>query len=99
MAITIDQAQKILDLRVIMAQNIREGREAHHGLTPEDYSAVLEAIRGNRANAVAAGVEKAKAKAAGGGKKGKAKASDVLATPPAKPTDPKFNKFANFSFD
>ena len=98
MSLTVEQAQRIQDLRVRMAQNVREGKEAHFGITTEEYAEVLAAIRGNRAAAVQAGIAKAAGKKAGGGR-GKAKASDALATPSPTLEDPKFAKYKNFNFD
>jgi hypothetical protein len=96
MSMTIEQAQRITDLRVRMAANVRDGKPAHEGITTEDYAEVLSAIRGNRAVAVAAGIAKASGKGTGRGKKA---VEAALATPPSKPTDPKFDKFRKFNFD
>lgn len=92
MALTIDEAQAITDLRVRMLSNLQAGKAAHDGLTPEEYKNCLDAIRGNRAIAVANGIAKAK----GGRKK--------AAAAPAEPgvsvlANPKFAKFSKFNLD
>lgn len=100
MSLTVEQSQKILDLRVRMSSNIRDGKPAHEGLTAEDYNEVLDAIRGNRATAVAAGIDKAKK--SGSRKKAKtedAEAVNAGATPSDAKTNPKFAKFRQFNYD
>jgi hypothetical protein len=96
MTITIEQAQKVLDLRAKMLANIQIGKPAHEGLTQEEYRECLDAVRADRARATAAGVEKAKKKAATGGRK---KTEDALATQSTAATNPKFAKFANKNWD
>lgn len=90
MSLSIEQSQKITDLRQRMLTNAQMGKPEHDGITPEEYKQVLEMIRSNRANAVAAGV--AKEASAPRGRKKKAPETvvpDVLA-------DPRFAKYKNF---
>jgi hypothetical protein len=96
MPLSIEQSQKILDLRVRMAANAQAGKAEHDGITPEEYREVLDMIRSNRANAVAAGV--AKATSAPRGRKKKMEEGSVA--PGVNPLDdPKFARFKKFNLD
>ena len=67
MALGIEQAQRLSDMRVRMLNNIKANLPPHHGFTKEEIKESLEMIRAGRGAAAAA----AKAKK-GGGKKKKA---------------------------
>lgn len=68
MALGIEQAQRLSDMRVRMLNNIKANLPPHHGFTKEEIKESLEMIRAGRGAAAAA----AKAKKGGGGKKKKA---------------------------
>lgn len=68
MALGIEQAQRLSDMRVRMLNNIKANLPPHHGFTKEEIKESLEMIRAGR-GASAAAATKAKK---GGGKKKKA---------------------------
>ena len=55
MTITIEQSQRISDLRQHMLRNLQAGKPAQDGLTTEDLRQALEWIRSNRATTGAKG--------------------------------------------
>lgn len=69
MALGIEQAQRLSDMRVRMLNNIKANLPPHHGFTKEEIKESLEMIRAGRGAAAAAAT---KAKKGGGGKKKKA---------------------------
>ena len=60
---TIEQAQKIADLRQRMLNNIAQNKPAHEGITEEELTIGIELLRQNRAISGAKG-GKARAKKA-----------------------------------
>jgi len=96
MSLTVEDAQKVLDLRARMLSNIQEGKPAHEGITPDVYKTCLDAVRGARAKAAEVGAKKVAKKAA----KAKNNTDSALATPQTSvATNPKFAKFLNKSFE
>lgn len=92
--LTPEQAQNLTDLRSRMLTNIENGRPSHEGISEEELSLALSAVRGSRAAAAAAG---GTAKGEGKGRKKKA---DPLATPSVSVTaNPKFSKFSKYNLD
>lgn len=89
--LTMEETQKVLDLRQRMYQNVQMGRPAHEGVTEEDYRLALDAVRSNRSAAAKAGEEK---KVKSGQRKKKEVAPGTSAT-----DDPKFAKFKNLNLD
>lgn len=75
--LTIEQSQKVADLRLRMLNNISAGKPAHEGITEEELRDSLSWLRQNRATAGAKGGT-AKAKA-------RAKASEEPGAGPASP--------------
>lgn len=69
MALGIEQAQRLSDMRVRMLNNIKANLPPHHGFTKEEIKESLEMIRAGRGASAAAAATKAKK---GGGKKKKA---------------------------
>jgi hypothetical protein len=53
--LSIEQSQKISDLRQRMLRNVQEGKPAQEGLTEDDLRQALEWIRSNRASVGAKG--------------------------------------------
>lgn len=68
MALGIEQAQRLSDMRVRMLNNIKANLPPHHGFTKEEIKESLEMIRAGRGAAAAAATKAKK----GGGKKKKA---------------------------
>jgi hypothetical protein len=92
--LSIEDAQKVIDLRARMLENIQNGKSAEEGITQEELRLALDAVRSNRSAAAAAGAAKAtRAK--------KKSAGAVQATEPTTSVaaNPKFAKFLNKNFD
>lgn len=88
--LSLEDTQKILDLRERMLQNIRESKPAEEGISEDDLRVALEAVRSNRTVAKAE-----KEKTAGRKAKKAAKAPDGTSVF----DNPKFAKFKNMNLD
>lgn len=76
MALGIEQAQRLSDMRVRMLNNIKANKPPQDGFTKEEIKESLEMIRAGRGASAAAAETKAKK---GGGKKKAAVAVDTSA--------------------
>lgn len=73
MALTIEQAQKLSEMRVRILKNTQAGKEPHDGFTQEEITEALGMLRKGREASGEAAAAKAAAKGKGkGGKKKKA---------------------------
>lgn len=64
MTLSLEQSQKITDLRQKMLRNVREGKPSHEGITEEELAEGLSFLRQNRIlPAKAAAKKKAASKA------------------------------------
>jgi len=74
MALGIEQAQKLSELRVRMLKNTQAGRPSHEGFSKEEIKEALDMIRAGKGASAAAAATKAKK---GTGKKKSAVAVDT----------------------
>ena len=63
MTISLEQAQRITDLRQQMLRNIALGKPAHDGITPETLQEAIDILRQNRAVPAKAAAARARVKA------------------------------------